>query len=234
MQAVILAGGLGTRLRPLTEKIPKPMVQVLGKPFLWHMLRVLSNRGVKDVVLATGYLSRVIEDYFRDGSELGIRIRYSVEPSPRGTGGALLLAENMLQENFFVLYGDSLLEMDYRSLWDFHLSHGFTSTIVVYDNSDNTSVRNNVSIDREGIVVAYDKSGSTPDLGYVEAGVLVFSKKIFDIFPKKDVVSIETDIYPELIKRKQLIAYPSTERFYDIGTPSRLAEFVDFLKKRGN
>src|SRR6185295_9255567 len=116
MQAVILAGGLGTRLRPLTTQVPKPMVPVAGAPYLEHQLRLLAGQSLSDIVVLTGYLGEQIEEYFGDGRQLALRIRYSRESQPLGTGGALREARPLLDESFLVIYGDSYLPIKYSGL----------------------------------------------------------------------------------------------------------------------
>src|SRR5437764_7627858 len=109
MHVVSVAGGLGTRLWPLTKTVPKPMVEVAGVPYLEHQLRILAGQGIRDIVLLTGYLGEQIEDHFGDGARLGLSLRYSREQTPLGTGGALLQARELLADDFLIIYGDSYL-----------------------------------------------------------------------------------------------------------------------------
>src|ERR1700686_1756541 len=118
MQAVILAGGLGTRLWPLTRQVPKPMVPVAGVPYLEHQLRLLKKQSILDIVLLTGYLGEQVEEYFGDGGSLGLAIRYSREPQPRGTAGALREARSLLAGTFLLIYGDSYLPIDYAAVFE--------------------------------------------------------------------------------------------------------------------
>ena len=223
MQAVILAGGLGTRLLPLTEVIPKPMVQVAGVPYLEHQLRLLAEQDIRDVLLLTGYLGEQIEAYFDDGSRMGLRIAYSRESSPVGTGGALRDARSKLAPAFLIIYGDSYLPMQYGEAFDRLIETGAEGLVVVYDNSvEDTSVKNNIELDEHGRVSRYEKD--SPDrLSYVEAGVLAFRREVVDLMPMAGVVSLEKEIFPQLIERRQLAAFVTPQRFYDIGTPERLA-----------
>lgn len=221
MQAVILAGGLGTRLRPITQTIPKPMAPVGGVPYLEHQLRELARQGILDIVLLTGYLGHQIEEYFGDGAGLGLSIWYSREEQPLGTGGALRQAAALLADTFLVIYGDSYLPIDYRAVLEKLESSPAQGLVVVYDNRlHDTSVKNNIDIDSDGYVARYEKDGE--GLSYVEAGVLGFRRKVVDRIPQPGVVSLEKEIFPRLIAEHDLIAYPTTERFYDIGTPERL------------
>jgi NDP-sugar pyrophosphorylase family protein len=223
MQTAILAGGLGTRLWPVTQAVPKPMVPVAGAPYLEHQLRRLAEQSILDVVLLTGYLGEQIEEYFGDGSRLGLRLRYSREPFPLGTGGALREARALLEDVFLVIYGDSYLPIDYTAVYRQMEQSSAQGLLVVYDNSDeDTSVINNVEVDDEsGVVTRYEKD-SKDVLRYVEAGVLAFRKSALDLIPADGAVSLEKEIFPQLIARRALIAHVTRQRFYDIGTPERL------------
>lgn len=224
MQAVILAGGLGTRLWPVTKEVPKPMVQVAGVPYLEHQLRILREQSITDIVLLTGYLGHQIEDYFGTGRSMGLTLRYSREDIPLGTGGALREAAGLLADMFLVIYGDSYLPIQYRTALDALENSPARGLLVVYDNRlGDTSVKNNVALDGNGFVARYDKGSADGNgLDYVEAGVLAFRRSIVDLIPRAGKVSLEEEIYPELISRRELIAFCTRERFYDIGTPDRL------------
>lgn len=222
MQTVILAGGLGTRLWPVTQAVPKPMVPVAGVPYLEHQLRRLAEQSISNVVLLTGYLGEQIEEYFGDGRRLGLRLRYLREPSPLGTGGALREARAALEDQFLVIYGDSYLPIDYVAVYRQLEGSSALGLLVVYDNrGGDTSVRNNVDVDGSATVVRYEKD--SPDaLRYVEAGVLAFRKPALDLIPSQGAVSLEKEVFPQLIARRNLIAHVTRQRFYDIGTPDRL------------
>ena len=229
MQAVILAGGLGTRLLPLTEAVPKPMVQVAGKPYLEYQLRLLAEQNIVDVLLLTGYLGESIADYFGDGGRIGLRISYLREGSPLGTGGALREARALLQDAFLLIYGDSYLPIRYGAAVDRLLASGAEGLVVVYDNRlADTSVKNNIELDDGGLVSRYEKD--SPDrLSFVEAGVLALRRSVVELMPAEGVVSLEKEIFPRLIAEKRLAALVTTQRFYDIGTPDRLAVIEAFF-----
>ena len=223
IQAVILAGGLGTRLRPITLSLPKPMAPVAGKPYLERQIHELARQSVRDIVLLTGYLGEQIEAHFGDGSRLGVSIRYSRENTPLGTGGALRLARSLLDERFLVIYGDSYLPIAYAGVMSALERSGATGIVVVYDNRlDDTAVKNNISLDEQGYVTRYEKDGL--GLEYVEAGVLAFRRSITGMLPE-GVVSLEEEVFPRLIARRELMGLTSRERFYDIGTVARLQTF---------
>jgi NDP-sugar pyrophosphorylase family protein len=228
MQAVILAGGLGTRLWPLTRQVPKPMVPVAGVPYLEHQLRLLKKQSILDIVLLTGYLGEQVEEYFGDGGSLGLAIRYSREPQPRGTAGALREARSLLAGTFLLIYGDSYLPIDYAAVFERLGRSGAQGLVVVYDNQRDTSVKNNIDVDSSGFVTVYEKD-SGRILSYVEAGVLAFRKSCLDLIPPAGAVSLEREIFPLLIAKRQLAAHITRQRFYDIGTAERLKAIEEFL-----
>lgn len=231
MQAVILAGGLGTRLWPLTRTVPKPMVPVAGVPYLEHQLRLLEKQGIRSILILTGYLGEQIEEYFGDGSRFGLAIEYSREQTPVGTGGALRDARSKLAETFLVIYGDSYLPIDYTESLSNLEGSDAAGLLVVYANRlSDTSVKNNVDVDAAGYVTRYEKD--SPDrLGYVEAGVLAFRREVISMIASEGAVSLEKEIFPRLIGARRLIAQITTQRFYDIGTPERLTAIEEFLAR---
>lgn len=230
MQAVILAGGLGTRLGELTRTIPKPMMPVAGRPYLEHQLRELARQQLTDVVLLTGYLGEQIEEYFGDGERWGLSIRYSREATPQGTGGALRDAVRLLAETFLLIYGDSYLPIEYAPIVRRLEASEALAVAVVYDNREDTSVRNNVAVGPDGFVSRYAKDAAGDDLRYVEAGVLALRRSVIDLLPQQGPASLERDVYPQLVARKRLLAYITGQRFYDIGTPERLALIEQVLR----
>ncbi len=220
-QTVILAGGKGTRLRPLTYEIPKPMAPVKGKPFLEYQLRLLEKNGFTRFLLCTGYLSKVIEDYFGNGQKWGWKINYSVEKEALGTGGGLKLAESKLADEFILLNGDTLLFIDYQDLAKKFDADKVTGYIVVYSN-ELQIVPNNISVDDSNFVTDYSKE-NMQEKQFVDAGAQVFRKEILKKIPHGKRISLESEIFPKLIQERNLKAYISRERFYDMGTPERLA-----------
>jgi NDP-sugar pyrophosphorylase family protein len=220
----VLAGGLGTRLWPVTKEIPKPMVPVAGIPYLEHQLRLLASQSLTDVLLLTGYLGDQIESYFGDGARLGLEVRYSRERTPLGTGGALREASAMLDDLFLVIYGDSYLPIDYRQVAASLAATDALGVMVVYkDTAGETSVSGNVLLDQSGHVIRYDKSSPhDPALEFIEAGVLALRRGVIDLMPAAGPVSLEQQIFPQLIAKRQLHGIPTSQRFYDIGTPERL------------
>jgi NDP-sugar pyrophosphorylase family protein len=231
MQVVILAGGLGTRLWPLTREVPKPMVPVAGVPYLEHQLRLLVRQGLQDVVILTAYLGEQIEEYFGDGRQLGLSIRYSREPEPLGTGGALREARHLLADLFLVLYGDSYLPIHYAAVGR-HLaaSDAMGVLVVYYDPGAEAGVPGNVALNENGLVTRYDKAAAEDlELKYIEAGVLALRRSVVALIPPEGKVSLEQRVFPSLIDRGALLGLPTQQRFYDIGTAERLKAIEGLL-----
>jgi NDP-sugar pyrophosphorylase family protein len=221
-QAVVLAGGLGTRLRPITQVMPKAMVDVNGRPFLDMLLRRLRRHGFEDCVLLVGHLGDQVIKYFADGSELGMRVRYSVEKELLGTGGALKQAEEMLDERFMVIYGDSFLPIEYAVPASLFESSGKVGLITVYRNLPRIA-RNNVWLGSDGLVRSYGKAVESKEMNGVEAGVIFLRREALEfVGPGKS--SLEQVLFPQLIKRGELLGYFTGTRFWDIGTPEGLEE----------
>jgi len=230
MQAVILAGGRGIRLKPVTDKIPKPMVDINGKPFLYHQINLLKKHNITNVLLCVGYLGKQIKNFFGNGEKMEVNLKYSFEKGFLGTGGAIKNASKHLDDWFMVLYGDSYLPINYQKLIEFHKSKNKKAVLVVYGNEENTDVKNNVRIGDSDNVVIYDKSGNQKNLGYVDAGASIFEKSDLSLIPDNAKVSLENDLFPKLIKVKKLIAYKTKKRFYDMGTIERLNLLRGILK----
>ena len=227
MQVAILAGGLGTRLRPLTNKIPKPMVPVNGKPFLEHELRMLKSKGFDEFVLCVGYLGNAIENYFGNGEKFGVKISYSYDgESLKGPAGALKNAEALLGEVFFVTYADAFLELDYAKILEKFSFSKKLGLMVVFENHNRFGKSD--LIVKNGLVTKYSKTAQTPDMVWINYGVSLLKKKALVLIPKKGEVG-EEEFYTKLIRAKELLAYETKERFYEIGTPESLKEFEKYL-----
>ena len=220
-QAVILAGGKGTRLRPLTESIPKVMVDINGKPFLSYLLQLLRRRGFTDVLLLVSYLGEQVEGYFGSGKKYAMRIQYSYERPAAGTAGALKQAGRLLSPEFFLLNGDTYLDMDYRRLFSFFRERSCTGALCAYVNPGR-KLQPNLALSGDRMVMRYCKD-APQGLQQVDAGVAVYSKTVLDFIPGGSVVSMEHDIYPKLISARQLCAMPQRRKFLDMGTFQRLA-----------
>lgn len=220
-QAVVLAGGLGTRLGDLTKQVPKPMVEVAGKPFLEHLLRLFAARGFEEAVLLTGHLAEQMEAHFGDGAAVGLRVRYSREPRPLGTGGALRLAAPLLDPAFLLTYGDTWNPLDHRALADAWAERRPLAMVTAH-SAAGTDVPRNLKLAADGRVLRYDKSDAR-GMDAVEAGVTVLRKAALAFLPREDPSSLEESVWPALAARNELRAFRSGVDFYDIGTPERLA-----------
>ena len=215
-QAVILCGGRGTRLRPLTDTIPKPMVPVLGRPFLEHLLQQLRDNGIKDVVLLTGYLGEVIEKHFGDGSALGMKISYSRGPAEWDTGKRLWEAKPLLDNHFYLLYGDNYAAFQALKVEEAFLRHGLLGCLSLHARSKNANICYTV----DGLVQKYDRSRQAEGLNAVEIGYMLLSRNIFEYFKKPDCSFSE--VLELLAKAKQLSAYLLENVYYSVSDPERL------------
>jgi len=232
-QAVILVGGRGERLRPLTDNIPKPMVLVNGKPFLEHLVLLLKENGIADFLFLTGYLGEKIYDHFKDGKSFGVKIEYSFEKIPLKTGGALKAAKEKVSTNFFLLFGDSYLPINYRSMVNEFIKSGKKVMLAIYDNAEDTSVPFNVKLseDAKSIAVYNKRKDNSPDFKFCDAGVLALHESVID-FIEHSPSSFEEEVYPKLIKNSTMGYYKAENRFYDIGTIERLKVFERYLLGR--
>ena len=226
----ILAGGLATRLRPVTEKIPKSLVPVAGKPFLAHQLELLRSRGICRAVLCVGYLGDMIQHDFGDGSAFGIQLDYSFDgPQLLGTGGAVKQALPLLGEEFFVLYGDSYLPVEYRSVAEFFRRSGKLGCMTVYRNEGRYDTSNVVFGDGE--IAVYDKKKRLPEMKHIDYGLSLFKASVFNSYPPGQPFDL-TEVMGKLVREKQLAGYEVRERFYEMGSPAGLAELERILQQR--
>jgi len=227
MQCVILAGGLGTRIRSVSGKIPKSIVNVCGRPFLAHQLELLKKNEVDEVVLCVGYLSDQIEDYFKDGKEFGINIIYSREEGELlDTGGALKNARQFLKDEFLLMYGDSYLDIDYRPIFDYFLRINSPVLMTVFKN-DNRWVESNVVFEN-GAVKVFDKKTQVPGMRYIDYGLSVLSREILDEIPDGEPYNLD-HLYHRLAGEGRLAGYEVFQRFYEIGSPEGLEELQNKL-----
>jgi NDP-sugar pyrophosphorylase family protein len=228
MPVAILAGGLATRLKPITEKVPKLLVEVAGEPFFNHQIRLLRQAGLTRLVLCIGYLGDRVVELYGDGSKWGVEIEYSFDgPKLLGTGGALIRALPKLGGAFYVLYGDSYLPIDYRAVGHAFLASGKLGLMTVFENKGlyDTS---NVWF-QDGAIRAYDKKDRLPTMHHIDYGLGVFRSGAFDGFPCDQVVDL-AQIQKTLLERGQLAGYEIAERFYEIGSHEGLRELDRLLK----
>ena len=222
MQAVILVGGEGTRLRPLTSTVPKPVVPLVDRPFMAYMLEWLRSHGVEDVVMLMGYLPTAVRNVLGDGQQYGLRIRYVEEPDPRGTAGALKYAEELLAERFFMLNGDVLTDMDLTAQLRTHEENGAKGTLGLVPVDDPTAY-GLVRTHGDGRVKGFLEKPSADqiDTNLISAGAYVFEREVVDLIEADRNVSIEREIFPQLVDDGLYgFAHPGAY-WLDIGTPER-------------
>jgi NDP-sugar pyrophosphorylase family protein len=226
-QAVILAGGKGTRLMPLTKDIPKPMVKVASQPFLYWQLKYLQEQGVRNVLLLVSHLGGVIQEHFTKHPISGLSVAFAFEPEPLGTGGALRLALGNLDEKFWLLNGDSFLHADLAGMHAHIGKHPWPACIAALTDSQLVPVPGNIKM-QDGLVTEFRK-GAGRENGFpcVDAGVYMLTRQLIE-GGREGRFDLET-YWPELIAKRMLGAFPVTERFYDIGTPERLKEFEEHV-----
>jgi len=225
----ILAGGLATRLRPITEKIPKSLVPVAGEPFLAHQLKLLHARGIRHAVLCVGHLGEMIERDF-SGEKFGVKLDYSFDGKKLlGTGGAIKRASPKLGEEFFILYGDSYLPIDYAPVAEFFHRSGKAGLMTVYRNEGRYDASNVVF--RDGEIVVYDKKLKSAEMKHIDYGLSLFKASVFEAFPADEKFDL-ADVMQKLVREKQLAGYEVPERFYEMGSPAGLEELEALLARK--
>ena len=229
LPVAILAGGLATRLRPLTEAIPKALVEINGEPFLAHQLRLLSRSGFERVVLCAAYRGEQIREYAGDGRAFGLHIEYSFDgPQLLGTAGAIRRALPLLGDNFFVLYGDSYLPCDYASIERTFLASKMAALMTIFPNSDRWDTSNVEFSARR--IRAYDKVNRTAAMRHIDYGLGVFRRDVFEALPEAQPADLAA-VYQGLVRRGELAAYEVPTRFYEIGSPEGIRELAEFLPR---
>jgi NDP-sugar pyrophosphorylase family protein len=225
----ILAGGLATRIRPITEKIPKALIQVAGKPFIFHQLEQLKTQGVSDVVICVGHLGEQIVQAVGDGKEWDISVQYSFDgESPIGTGGAILKAINKLKENFFILYGDSYLPINFISVQSAFIKGNKKGLMTVLKNN-NLWDKSNVNFE-DGRIIEYNKRSISPSMEYIDYGLGILSSCVFSDY----IVGKEFDLsttYHKLSIEGDLLGYEVFDRFYEVGSFNGIKEMEGYLLK---
>ncbi len=227
----ILAGGLATRLRPATEKIPKSLLEINGEPFVAHQLRLLASRGIRRATLCVGYLGEMIEAYAGDGSRFGIELTYSADgPELRGTAGAVAQARHLLGDRFFVVYGDSYLPCDYSAVERAFLESRRQALMTVYPNGDRWD-SSNVRFE-DGRILAYNKKLRTPDMRHIDYGLGVFRGSAFDVIPEHGAHDL-ADLYRSLLEKDELAGLEVPQRFYETGSFAGIQELSAHLATGG-
>jgi len=226
---VILAGGLATRLRPITEKIPKALVEIGRRPFIYHQLRLLYSHGIRRVIISAWYRGNMIRDYVGDGSQFDMKVDYVFDgDSPLGTGGAIRKALPLLDSPFFVLYGDSYLPCNYSDIQAHFAARNQPALMTVFRNLGKWDSSNVEMAD--GRIVQYDKKNKSPRMEYIDYGLGLFAPGVFDSLQESQPADL-AETYQQLAVEKKLLAYDMPERFYEVGSFEGLHELDDLLTK---
>ena len=214
MKGVILAGGRGSRLMPLTKNMPKPLVPILDKPVMWYIIRRLRQAGIVDIVVTLGYLGEQIERYFGDGADLGVRLHYVYEQKPLGTAGGVKNAQALLTEDFVVVSGDAYTDFDMAALCDFHYRHGGIMTLASYYVSDPT-LFGVIESRADGLIVGFEEKPIHPKSHLVNTGIYVADHRVLSLIPLANY-DFAKDLFPRLIGN--LYQHECSGIWSDIGT----------------
>ena len=231
LPVAILAGGLATRLRPITETIPKALVEVAGRPFAEHQVESLRRQGLTKVIWLVGYRAHQIEAVLGDGSRWDMRFTYVHDgPVLLGTGGALRRALPYLGDAFFVMYGDSYLECDFAAVERHFLASGRSGLMTVFRN-EGLFDTSNVEFGG-GRIIRYDKRERTPAMQYIDWGLGVFNAAAFTVYPPDQPLDLAR-VYQDLLAAGDLAGFEVFDRFYEVGSPEGIADTARYLKTKG-
>jgi NDP-sugar pyrophosphorylase family protein len=225
----VLAGGLATRMRPLTETVPKSMLEVAGEPFIAQQLRLFKRQGLSQVVLCLGHLGEAVQDFVGDGSAFGLSVCFSFDGEKLlGTAGALKKAAALLGDVFFVIYGDSYLDLDLRPIWASLQSDRRPALMTVCRNDDRWD-KSNVLF-RDGRIVAYDKKSADPAMKHIDFGLLLLRHQVLDAVPTGEKTDL-ADVLSTLVRQDTVAGFEVRERFYEIGSPQGLRETDEHIRQ---
>ncbi|MFH1598225.1 MAG: nucleotidyltransferase family protein [Patescibacteria group bacterium] len=219
-KAVILAGGKGIKMRPLTYEMPKAMIPVKGKPILEYIVDSLRDSGIKDIIVLIGPLGEKIKEYFGDGSRFGVKIKYVKEKETAGTGGALRQLEKTTGlDSFILVYGDVLVELNYHDLIEFHTSHNGFATVALTSVAEPYEY-GAVKLHGENVVDFIEKPEKGSKASHlISSGVYIIEPEVYDYLSKKSPLSLEKDVLPKLIDKKKVLGYPFEGKWFDVSTP---------------
>lgn len=219
---VILAGGLATRLRPVTETIPKSLIEINGTPFIAQQLQLLKSRSFQNVVICLGFLGEQVVDYVGDGKKFGLDVSYSFDGDTLlGTAGAIKKALPILPDNFFVTYGDSYLPTNYRQIQDYYIYTHKPALMTVFKN-DNQWDQSNIEF-KSGDILVYDKKHKTPAMQYIDYGLSMFHRSCFECVASDRATDL-ADLLQSLLTKNQLAGFEVPERFYEVGSFTGIEE----------
>ncbi len=230
--AIILAGGLGTRLRSILGDRPKVLAPVAGKPFLGYLFQYLASQGVQEVILSVGYLAHQVKAFAPSAATWNLQVKIVQETAPLGTAGAARLASSGLLKPFLLVNGDTLFLVDICALEKAHRQSGALATMCLRHMTD-VSVRGQVDIDSDGMIRNFQEKPQTQGVGALaNGGIYLFEPGALDIVPEGKPASLETDLFPKLALTGKLAGFVQDAYFCDIGTPESLAEFENDLRSR--
>lgn len=228
LPVAILAGGLATRLRPITETIPKALIEIAGEPFVNHQLRYLKKQGISTVVLCIGYLGEMIQAVVGDGAQFGLQVHYSFDgPKLLGTGGAIKAALPMLGPNFYIFYGDSYLPIEFEPVEKAYFSSNKLGLMTVLRNNNQWD-KSNV-IYENGLLVEYNKELVKSNMSYIDYGLGILRAEVFNAYPEGESFDL-SKVYNDLSLKNQLFGFEVQDRFYEIGSHQGIVETEEYLK----
>ena len=229
MQAVILAGGYGKRLRPLVSDRPKPMANICGKPFLDYQIRFLRKQGIRDILMCVGYMHDEIIKYFRNGEDYSVHIEYSIEEQPLDTGGAIKHVLQLVNENFFLLNGDTIANVNLNSMSNFHKEKNSDITIALVELNNNPRY-GHVQIDTDSRILSFSEKNNVLDKSLVNAGIYLINKNSINWKILPDAFSLEKNLFPKLILSKKVFGFKFKDYFIDIGIPTDYMKFESDIR----
>lgn len=228
--AVILAGGEGIKLRPLTYELPKALIPIHGKPLVEYTIELLKKSDIRNIIFCTGHLGNKIKDYFGNGKKWGVRITYSHEKNRVGTAGALKLASSYIDNRFLAVHGDILAQINLLDLQQFHTQQNVIATMVLITTT-NTQTHGNVRLQGSRILEYQEKPAKSKTFSYlINCGIYVFEPSIFSYIPKNGVHFLEKDIFPKLAKDKELAGFAFAGVWFDITTPKTYEKALKYWK----
>ncbi len=230
LPVVILAGGLATRLYPVTRSIPKSLITIHGQPFIDHQLALLKEKGVSKVILCVANLGNMIENHVGNGSRYGLDVNYSYDGKELlGTGGAIKKASRLLPDTFIVLYGDSYLDIDFQRVVQHFQHQSFPVLMTVFKNQNKYDTSNICM--KEGKIVRYDKKFHDVTMEYIDYGLIVIRREVFDVYPTNESFDLSL-VLSRLVNAGQVTGYEVTQRFYEIGSISGIRETEQYIMNR--
>lgn len=228
---IILAGGLGSRLKNLTKEKPKAMIKINNKPFIYHQLNLLKQKKIKNVVICTGHFSNLIQEYVGNGRDFGLNVKYSYDgKNLLGTGGAVKKATQSLQDYFFILYGDSYLDISFEDLYKYYLANGKKPVMSLIKNN-NMWDKSNIIFNKKKIT-CYEKNSKNKEMQYIDYGLSILNKSDFEQNSYGEIFDL-SELFTDLARENKLLGYEYKKRFYEIGSTSGINDLSLYLKNRG-